>query len=322
MREINILITSVGRRVELVKLFARAKSALGVSGKIVTADITKTAPALQFGDVAYIIPRISDENFVQSLIDICNKEDIALIVPTIDTELEKLAQNKEFIESQTRAKALVSSPRVIEICNDKRKTAQFFAENNFLTPRTLTKFDLQKGDYNFPLFVKPLNGSSSQNAYKINNENELEFFSEYVPNAIIQECASGKEYTIDVFVDFDGNVVSVVPRQRLATRAGEIQKGKIEKNDYLIAETKKMIAKLKPIGHITAQGFLGQDGAFRFIEINPRFGGGAPMSILAGADSPQFLYRLLRGEKLEYVENFRDGVVFSRFDDCVEVEND
>jgi carbamoyl-phosphate synthase large subunit len=51
-----------------------------------------------------------------------------------------------------------------------------------------------------------------------------------------------------------------------------------------------------------------------YIEINPRFGGGAPMSIQSGADSCENSYRLLMGERLEYNENYRDNIIFLRFD--------
>jgi len=55
----------------------------------------------------------------------------------------------------------------------------------------------------------------------------------------------------------------------------------------------------------------------KYIEINPRFGGGAPMSIQSGADSCENLYRLLMGEKLEYNENYRDKLTFLRFDSSI-----
>jgi carbamoyl-phosphate synthase large subunit len=73
---------------------------------------------------------------------------------------------------------------------------------------------------------------------------------------------------------------------------------------------------LKPIGHITIQLMKTKDG-IKYIEINPRFGGGAPMSILSGADSCENLFRLLMGQKLAYNENYLDKVKFLRFDDCV-----
>ena len=137
---------------------------------------------------------------------------------------------------------------------------------------------------------------------------------------IIQERIEGNEYTVDVCMDFEGNVISIVPRIRIATRSGEISKGKIDKNNHVIEDVKRLMQTLKPIGHITVQCFLTKDNVIKYIEINPRFGGGAPMSFYAGANSPEFLLRMLNGEELSYYEGFQDGLVFSRFDDSILID--
>lgn len=313
---INILILSAGRRVELVKCFKEAANIADVNSKVITADLSNTAPATFFGDKNYIIPRIGEVDYLDSIIDICIKEDIKLIVPTIDTELLIMAENKELIENRTSTKVLISDLRAIEICRNKINTNKFFAENNFGVPKEITLDDVKNKNYKFPLFIKPFNGSSSINTFKINNDKELKFFIEYIEKPIIQEFIEGKEYTIDVFVDFDGNPITIVPRERLATRSGEISKGRIVKDRELIEETRKVIMKLKPIGHITVQCMKTTDG-IKFIEINPRFGGGAPMSIKAGANSPLSLYRLLKGEKLTYNEDYQDNMLALRFDNAI-----
>lgn len=319
--QINILILSAGRRVELIKCFKEAAKIKGIESNIVTADISKTAPAIYFGDKNYIIPRIGEENYVESIIDICNKENIKLIIPTIDTELTIMAENKEFIEDKTGAKVLISDKRVIDICRNKKNTNKFFEENNFGVPREITLKDIEEENYQFPLFIKPLDGSSSINTFKVNNEKELMFFRKYIKNPIIQEYIEGKEYTIDAFIDFDGQPITIVPRERIATRSGEISKGRIVKDRELINEVKKVIEVLKPIGHITFQCMKTNDG-IKFIEINPRFGGGAPMSIKAGANTPLNLYKLLLGEELSYNEDYEDNMLALRFDDSIFINND
>ncbi len=317
--EINVLILSAGRRVELVNCFKAARDKLKISGKVYAADMNGTAPALFFADGYFLVPRISADDYIDAIIKVCNENDISLIVPTIDTELEKLAQNKEKIEKATRARVLISDYKAVSICCDKFKTAQFFKEHGFGYPKVISDEDIKTKNYKFPLFIKPLNGSSSINAFKVNNEKELEFFKEYVKEPILQECVSGREYTVDCFSDFDGNTVTVVPRLRIATRSGEVLKGRIEKNASLIADVKKLIKAFGFIGQITVQCFLCDSGEIKYIEINPRFGGGAPMSIMAGADSCENLYRLLLGEKLSYTESWQDGVTFARFDGSVRV---
>ncbi|MDY3959640.1 ATP-grasp domain-containing protein [Romboutsia timonensis] len=313
MKNINVLILSAGRRVELVNCFKDARDSLGIKGNVVACDLSNTAPAIYHADKNYLVSRILDDNYIPEIVDICKKEDIHLIVPTIDTELYKLAEAREYIESNTSAKVLVSDMSVVKICRDKYNTQAFFEENGFNMPRLIDEEVIKNKDYKFPLFIKPLNGSSSINTFKVNNEKELEFFLEYVPEPIVQDFMEGEEYTIDAFVDFEHNPITIVPRQRLATRGGEVLKGLVKKDREIIETIKNVIKVLKPIGHITIQCMKTNEG-IKFIEINPRFGGGAPISIKAGANSPMNLYRLLLGEKLEYSEEYEDGLLASRHD--------
>ena len=316
MGEINVLILSAGRRVELVNCFKEARDKSKIKGNVIAADLISTAPALYHADKYSLICRISDDRYIDEVIEICNKEDIHLVVPTIDTELYKLSQYKKRIEAETNAKVHVSDIDVIEICMDKYNTQEFFEKNGFKVPRLITKEIIDNKDYEFPLFIKPLDGSANMNTFKINNENELEFFLNYVPNPIVQEFIEGEEYTIDAFVDFNHNPITIVPRQRLAIRSGEVLKGVVRKDRAIIDEVKKVIEVLKPIGHITLQCMKTNKG-IEFIEINPRFGGGAPISIKAGANSPENLYRLLRGATLEYNEDYEDSLFALRHDEAV-----
>lgn len=316
MKNINVLILSAGRRVELVKAFKQAREELNIGGKVIACDLSDTAPAIYHADGYYLVPRILDDNYIPSIMDICKKENIDLIIPTIDTELLKLAEEKEKIESETNAKVHVSDLNVVKICRDKYNTQAFFEEHGFKVPKLITQKEIENKEYEFPMFIKPLNGSSSINTFKINNERELEFFLEYVPQPMVQEFIEGDEYTIDAFVDFNHNPITIVPRQRLATRGGEVLKGVVKKDREIIEEVKKVIEILKPIGHITLQCMKTKRG-IEFIEINPRFGGGAPISIKAGANSPKNLYRLLMGETLAYNEEYEDNLLASRHDDAV-----
>jgi len=314
----NILILSVGRRVELVRRFKEAAKELDIESTIVGADISNLAPALYFCDKKVLVPRIDESNYVEFIVDICKENDIKLVIPTIDTELLKLAENIDLF-SENNILVNLSSLDVIKICRNKINTQKWLEENGFCAPKLITEEDIINQKYQFPLFIKPKDGSSSINAFKIENEKELTFFKDYVSNPIIQEMVFGEEYTIDIFCDFNSNPITIVPRKRLATRSGEISKGLIIKDRELIEEMKRLIYKLKPIGHITVQCIKNKEKTY-IIEINPRFGGGAPMTIDAGANSPKNLYKLILGETLQYNEDYKDNIYFSRFDDAVMIE--
>lgn len=310
MSDYNILILSAGRRVELVNLFKKASVDLKINSKVIAADCSETAPALYFADKKVTLPRIDHPEYIDKIIEISKKEQIKLIVPTIDTDLLLLSKSQDYIYKNSGAKVLISSEDVISICRDKIKTQYYLEENGFRVP---TLYNKDSQNINFPVFIKPVDGSSSINAFKVNSIDELNNYFQIIKNPMIQEFIKGDEYTVDVFLDFNSNVITIVPRLRMAVRGGEISKGKIVKNKTIIDEVMQLMKTLKPIGHITVQLMVTKEG-IKFIEINPRFGGGAPMSIQSGANSCINLYKLLMNEKLTYNDDYEEDLVFLRYD--------
>jgi carbamoyl-phosphate synthase large subunit len=68
-------------------------------------------------------------------------------------------------------------------------------------------------------------------------------------------------------------------------------------------------------GVITVQLILTKDKKIKFIEINPRFGGGAPLSIKAGADFPIWILQGLCGKNSEIkFDNFENNLTMLRYD--------
>src|SRR5690625_7403065 len=88
----NILVTSAGRRVKVVQYL---KDTLNIkNGKVIATDCDLNAPALYFADEYELIPRIDDENYLSSILALCEKHRIDGIISLIDPELEILAMNK------------------------------------------------------------------------------------------------------------------------------------------------------------------------------------------------------------------------------------
>lgn len=312
----KILFTSVGRRVELVQAFRTAADKIGIDLEIYGADITESAPALFYCDHPVIVPEIEDSRYIPVLKELCKREEIDALIPTIDTDLLLLAEHKKEFGS---TRVVISSPEKIRICRDKRLTADYFNSIGLRTPRFVD--NLNEYVMTFPAFIKPKDGSSSIFAYKAENENVLCAFTEHVPDYIIQPFINGTEYTVDIFCDFEGKPIFVTPRIRLAVRAGEVLKTKIVQDETIISEMKRLVEDYKPCGQITVQMIREKSsGIDYYIEINPRFGGGAPLSIKAGADSAEALMRLLKGETLDYVHGAAEnGAVYSRFDQSIRV---
>ena len=315
----KLLFTSIGRRVELVQAFKNAAAKLGVELILYGTDISASAPALQFCDRTVLVPRIKDPAYIPSLLEVCEKEGIDALIPTIDTDLLVLAENREQF-SAIGTRAVISAPDRIALCRDKRLTADYFHSVGLESPAPVDKVEAYTAG--FPAFIKPKDGSSSIFAYKVENQKELEAYAAQIPDYIIQPFIEGTEYTVDIFCDFEGNPIFITPRIRLAVRAGEVLKTEITQDRQIITEMKRLLQDYRPFGPITVQLIRQKDtGVDHYIEINPRFGGGAPLTMMAGANAAQALLQLLSGEKPTYQEDAaEDGAIYSRFDQSVRVK--
>ncbi|HUV63069.1 MAG TPA: ATP-grasp domain-containing protein [Sedimentisphaerales bacterium] len=319
-----VLFTCIGRRVSLLESFRRAAREMKLDASFLGTDRTELSSALQLCDRRFLVKPTTHAGYIAELLSIVKANKVRLLVPTVDLDLKALSQNKaKFAAAGCRV--LVSDPQVIDICQDKRKTYKFLRKNNFDTPTTLSietalnrksKIENHKSQTRFPLFVKPWDGSASKGNAVVNNRGELLFYSRRIPNAICQEFVEGVEHTCDVYVDFDMKVRCVVPRRRIEIRAGEVSKGQTVKDRRIMAQAASVVEKLGAgPGVITLQLFLTDDNKIKFIEINPRFGGGAPLSIKAGANFPKWILQELTGKKPNIrPDNFKDGLIMLRYD--------
>ncbi len=313
----NLLFTSAGRRVVLINLFRQALEQAGETGAIVAVDARYTAPALQAADFAYTVPWIRQEGvYVPSLLEICRKHKIDVVIPCVDPDLLVLAQARPQFE-QLGSRLLLSRPEVVHICHNKLETYHFFRRHEVPTVKTMRADDfIVYEELPFPLFVKPVDGSASIDSYIIKNRQELEMYLSRVPNGIVQELATGTEDTIGVLADLDGTVLSVVPRQRLEVRCGEVSKSATRKDWGLIEHAQRIVQALGAIGPLCIQCFQDSDHV-HFTEINSRFGGGLPLSVAAGANQPLWVIQMFQGKKLSpMIGQFTENLVMLRYDDA------
>ena len=313
----NIIITSAGQRVALVRDYKETLVRFYAEAKVFTTDMNpELAPAAYVSDGCFEVLRVTDENYISQLLDICKKNEIGMIVPTIDTELLVLAENKKLFNDNDII-VCVSDLDFIKVCRDKRNTGDFLEKHNIRVPKAVDKYNPT-----FPLFAKPYDGSLSTNLHYIKNAEELTqdilddpklLFMEYI------DKETYKEYTIDMYYGTDNCVKCIVPRERIKIRAGEINKGRTVKcplMDYI----KERLDKIEGcIGCICIQVFfnpLTEDVVG--IEINPRFGGGYPQSYAAGGNYPEMLIKeYFLGEKIAYIDDWKDNMLMLRFDDAV-----
>jgi len=315
-KKFNILFTCIGRRVSLLNSFKEASKKLKLNCRFLGTEKTELSSALQLCDDGFLVKSVSHKKYIEQLLQIVRQNNVKLLVPTIDLDLKDLALNKDKF-AKLGCTVLVSSPEVVDICQDKRKTFKFLKQNNFDTPETLTaRQAMAKKSLKYPCFLKPWDGYASRGNAIVKNRQELAFYAKKIPNCIVQEFAQGHEYTCDCFVDFEYQVRCVVPRKRIEVRSGEVSKGQIIKNRVIMAQAAKLAKTLKAgPGVITIQLIFAKERRIEFIEINPRFGGGAPLSIKAGADFPKWILSQLIGKKPRIkFDGFKNNLTMLRYD--------
>src|SRR5687768_757331 len=149
----NILITSAGQRVSLVRAFQKELKTLYPNGKVFTTDMQpQLSAACNISDKYFQVKRVTDPNYIDELITLCEDNEVKMVVPTIDTELLVLAQNKERFKKEG-IHVIISATPFVDKCRDKRKINGFFIENGIDIPKPVDKHNPS-----FPLFIKPYDG--------------------------------------------------------------------------------------------------------------------------------------------------------------------
>lgn len=334
---VTVLVSSAGRRVELLRGFRRAVAAVGAApGRVLATDCSWYSSAFHDADEAFLVPRLDDPEFAPRMLELCLKHDVDLVVPTIDTEMAAwVAHREQFAEIGTTIS--LSHGDVVAISADKQLTNDWLTANGFPTVRQATAEAVlaDPGEWAFPVMAKPRFGSAGLGVGVVRDLDELAVVAgrgHQMGEIVVQTLAPGVEHTVDILIDEGGRCRCAVPRRRLEVRAGEVSKA-VTLRSPVLADLAARIGEALPgaYGVLNVQVFLdgdatAQPGELRaeqlnVIEINARYGGGFPLSLEAGADFPRWqLEELLGLPSTATPDRWRDGLVMLRYDAAVFVD--
>jgi len=306
--------------VELIKAFKQELQLRGLHSLMLATDLKpKMSAACQMADQAFTLPRVTAIDYMDELLALCLEHKVGLVVPTIDTELLGLAEQRDRFAAEG-VELVISDEALVRVCRDKRLTAQLFNSVGIDVPKILDRQQLT-----FPCFAKPYDGSRSVGAAKLSQAADLSDGMRDDPKLMFMEFIDQtfEEYTVDAYYDRMGVLKCVVPRHRLEVRDGEINKGVTRKHhvyEYLFEK----LAKIKGArGCLTVQLFAHpQEKRYAALEINPRFGGGYPLSYAAGANYPGWLIdEYLLQKEIGYFDLWTPDLMMLRYDAHVLVSN-
>ena len=312
----NILISSAGRRVSLVRAFQKELKKVYPQGKVFASDADPDlSGACHVADGYFKVPMVTHSDWSDSLIRQCKARDIKLLVPTIDAELLPLAINATLF-AESGIKTVIASEAFVGKCRDKRQIHQFFESH-----RVAIANEYPKDNYKLPLFIKPVDGSRSIDTYLIKDKADLTdyhfandklMFLEYLDHDLYDE------FTCDLYYGKDHKLKCIVPRKRLEVRDGEVYKALTVANT-LVPYIKERLGYIEgAVGCLTSQFFKHKtENKIYGIEINPRFGGGFPLSYLSGANYPKWIIQeFFLDEKIdEQFDCWEKDLLMIRYDD-------
>lgn len=316
----NILFCSVGRRAKLLMNF---RESMEGCGKLIATDMSPVAPALFFADETYLVPRITDPNYYQIVIDICKKNQVKAITTLIDPEIEILAKHRDDL-IQRGIIPLCPADWTAHLCFNKYEMFKYLLSKSVrtvLTYNTLESFKegINNGEISFPVFMKPISGSGSIGIGKCNSMQEVEEkWNDGKFTYIIQELMTGGDCDADVYVDcFSHNPVAIFSKKKIESRIGGASKTISYKDDKLFSFVEEVCSVLELNGPCDMDFFI-KDGEYYLSEINPRFGGAYLHAYGAGVDFIKLILNNIDGkENHSIIGQYDEDIIMMMYDDVV-----
>jgi carbamoyl-phosphate synthase large subunit len=313
---VNTLLVNAGRRVELLTLLRTA-----CQGRVVAVDIDAVAPTLYHADVAERVPAVADPGFVERLLEVCAAHEVGLVVPTTDRELAVLSRRSaEFLAVGARL-AIGASDGVLA-AQDKLACASMLLAAGVGAVPTQRWIAAETPPFRLPIVVKPRSGSAGEGVRVISAG---EGWTAPPPGEdwLVQPLISGSEVTLDVLAADDGRVVCLGARRRLKVRGGEVERALTVPAEPFLELAANVARALSLAGPFNFQVLIEADTPL-VGEVNPRLGGGLPLSEQAGAGLLEALcdWARLGDWRAGPPSLARPGVYMTRYDSSTFLESD
>ncbi len=298
--------------------------------RVVGVDMCEEPTAKYLVDSFYKVPPVSDPNYVDIILDICQKEKVDIYFPNISLEVSKTINNKEKFD-ELGIKIAISNLHSIEIANNKLSTYKFLKENEIDVPsfypvESVDDFIRGCKEMGYPnkaLCLKIVDGSGSRGVRIIDstksrydifvNEKPNTFYTSYEDmisilkeatefhTMMLVEYMPGPEYTVDLLAD-KGKVQYIVGRENVVSLMSIAQESVLKCDSEAYEICKKIVELLKMDGNIGFDFMRDTNGKARLMDINPRITATVSVIAAGGVNLPYLRVKQLLGEELPKVE--------------------
>lgn len=276
---LGVLVTGAGGPAGIAVI--RRLRALG--HRVVAADADQAAAGGALAQFSVTVPRADHPRFLDALLGAAAASGVDALIGTVAEELPALTAGAPRLTAAGIATWL-PEPAAVDLCCDKRAFALRMHAAGVRHPATTATIAGVRGVPG-PWVVKPATGRGSRGVQLLDTAAAVTGAMAADPELIAQTRLPGREFTADALVARDGRLLTVVPRWREETKAGISVKGTTFESEPVTRLVADALAAVGLTGPANVQGFVGSDGMATVVEINPRFSGGLPLTLAAGADT-------------------------------------
>jgi carbamoyl-phosphate synthase large subunit len=266
--------------------------------EIYSADIDPYAAGLYLVDPSHrmIVPRGDAETFVPEIVELCVRERIDVLVPTVDSELLPLAMARTELADHGVVLVLASE-QTLRDCLDKWTLHNRCVGSLRVPDTVLVDADFDPADCTLPVIVKPRSGSGSRGVRRVDDHDELVRLPRD-GTLLVQEYLPGTEYSLDVLARADGAIVAVVPRSRLKVDSGIAVTGRTVRDESLQRIGARVAQRIGLTSVANVQVKLASDGEPALLEVNPRFPGTMSLTVASGINMPRLCVQQALGVEM------------------------
>lgn len=262
-------------------------------------------------NIVYQVPLATkSKEYVDLLLEICEKHMIKYVIPLTDVEVDVLNANRILFVAKGII-LCIQSTKCLKIARNKYQTYLLFANDlKVNVPKSILLRDV-KDDCFLPSIAKPINGRSSEGLYYIHLKDDLKRLNGK-DNYIIQEILYGNVFTVDYIRDLKGNDFSIPREELLRTKNGAGTTVRIFTNKFLSDIVSYIGKKIGVVGCVNME-FIYSNNKYYLIDINPRFSAGIAFSCFVGYNMVINHINCFEGKCIADTISYREQIVTKRY---------
>jgi len=296
--------------------------------KVICTDIVEKELLRNKADGFYIVPKGNSKKFINTILKICEKEKIDIIIPGNADEILSISKNIELFNSKN-IKTTISNFNNLDIILDKEKTysklkkiginiPEYYRVKNYkefldgikklgYPQKNIcfkpSKYSESGGTRGFRILrqkntAKKIILHEKPDSVEIDFETTKSALKNTGPiDLLVMEYLPGDEFSTYVFAE-KGKMMYCISNLRQKLDQYYSFEAKIQKNKKIEIMCKKIIEELELTSNVNIQFKNSKNNIPKLIEINPRIGGTIILPSVSGINLPYLAIKQCLNEKI------------------------